>query len=165
MNKKEAKIIALLIIILIIAIVIVFANYLSLEKGEKKADNTKSTTKLVVDKKEVVSDNILKHETIKTGENYSKANEDDRNLYEITNLKKESHDQYTLIKGKLKNKDGKANIVIKLECLDEKNNIVSSSSIEIKDLKKGSTKDFEIKMMNTVFTDNYNVVIDFVGDK
>lgn len=166
MNKKEVKIVAILIIILIISIIIVFMNYLSLEKSDKsKKDTTSSTTKLVVDKTEVVSDNALKHETIKSNDNYFKATDKDRMQYEIEDIKKKTFDNYTLIKGNIKNINGKENIVLKLECSDEKNNVISSSSIEIKGLKKKESQDFEIKMMNTVFTDNYRVYVDFVGEK
>lgn len=92
---------------------------------------------------------------------YRLATNDDKNNYQITNLKKSTNSKFTTITGKVKNNGGIENFILKAKFKGEKS---SSSSVEIKGLKLGQEKVFELKFLNSVTTDDYEVYIEYVGE-
>lgn len=96
-------------------------------------------------------------------EGYKKADEDIQKNYEITDVKFSKDEKLSTIKGLIKNINGKEKVIIKVEFYDSNNNLKGSSS-DHKEVRVGSSSEFEIKTLNNVATDNYKVLVEYVGE-
>lgn len=96
-------------------------------------------------------------------EGYKKADEDIQKNYEITDVKFNKDEKLSTVKGLIKNINGKEKVIIKVEFYDSNNNLKGSSS-DHKEVRVGSSSEFEIKTLNNVATDNYKVLVEYVGE-
>ncbi len=96
-------------------------------------------------------------------EGYKKADEAIQKNYEITDVKFSKNEKISTVKGLIKNISGKEKVIIKVEFYDSNNNLKGSSS-DHKEVRVGSSSEFEIKTLNNVATDNYKVLVEYVGE-
>lgn len=96
-------------------------------------------------------------------EGYKKADEAIQKSYEITDVKFSKDEKLSTVKGLIKNISGKEKVIIKVEFYDSNNNLKGSSS-DHKEVRVGSSSEFEIKTLNNVATDNYKVLVEYVGE-
>lgn len=85
-------------------------------------------------------------------------NDEWKNNYELQDLKISKDDKITTIKGNIKNKSGNESATITSLFYDSNNKEKGSSAINI-NVSVGETKEFIIKTLNNVASDNYKVFI------
>lgn len=168
-------------IIMSICVIAVFLMLVIGINTVKKHNDKKSptaTTAPIVNPDEVASDEVGEEENaFEEGKEYAPAkmvvNADelvgykkvieDENNFEISNVKVDKKSKLTNITGTIKNKGKKTKVVIKAEFYD-KGNALGSSSIEIEEIKENESKDFIIKAMNDIVSDDCKVFVDYVGE-
>ncbi len=176
---KKKYIIMSICVIAIFLMLVIGIN--TVKKHEDKKSPT-TTTAPIVNSDEVVSDETREEENVGEGDNvdgkeyapakmvvnadelvgYKEAKEDANN-FEISNVNVDKKSKLTNVTGTVKNKGKKTKIVIKAEFYSN-GNVLGSSSIAIDEIKENESKDFIIKVMNDIVSDDYRVVVDYVGE-
>lgn len=169
--KKKNIIVCILVLILILSMVAVIS--ISLIKEDKidtipvnETDNIEKEIAEPIDQfeqieKENESLPSLSEESSEEFIGYRLATEDDKANYTITNIKKTSDSKITKVTGKIKNNGGSEQVIVKVLF---NGNVVSSSSMEIKGLKVNQEKEFELKVLNNVASDDFQVYVEYVGE-
>lgn len=168
------------IIMSICVIVVFFMLVISINTVKKHNDKKSSTTTTapIVNPYEVVSDEVGEEDNVgEEGKEYDPAKMvvnadelvgykkaiDEENNFDISNVNVDKKSKLTNITGTIKNKGRNTKVVIKAEFYD-KGNVLGSTSIAIEEIKENESKDFIIKAMNDIVSDDYKVTVDYVGE-
>lgn len=168
----------ILILILVIVTLLIFSLiFISAKKKEldlksytksneaindkSQEENNVNDDQMISSTSKVSSELTLENvEASKEHEGYQKTTDEEKNKYQIkeTTLKKD--DKITTVTGTIINNNGSEDIIIRVEFY-ENNSIKGAASINY-NIKIGESKNFEIKTLNNVSTENYKVFVEYV---
>lgn len=179
-NDKKNKIQVIVLVIILILVIIFAVNILNKNKSNKQDDKQAQTGSSAINPDDPAyanmkiyqkdGDTIIEGEdgsktieTTKTKENtgLTETTKEEKEKYQITDVKVRTRGSGTSITGKVKNNDTKNHtVVINIKFYSEDNKIKGAATTKLT-IEKGQAKDFALSTMDDMTKYKYNIVVDY----